>query len=124
MPGDRVKSRERKAQRAIEQWGGGPSWHIFKRCELCGHDFVVNNWEDKRPRTPRIFKRVCCPWCAGRRGKLRMAEHILVERMAAHGCEFQDYAYPVLRTDPTTCKCLFCIARRLIEKAHAAENRP
>lgn len=111
MPGDRAKSRQRKAERAVEQWSGGPSWHIFKRCELCGRDFVVNNWEDKKPRTPRIFKRVCCPWCRGRRGKLRMAEHILIERLALHGCE-EEVAMPM-------CKCLPCIARRLMEKANA-----
>lgn len=113
MPGDRAKSRERKLKKIQEQWSGQQQW-IYKKCELCGESFVVNNYEDRRPRTPRIFKRICCPWCAGRRGKLRMAEHILVERLAVHGCE-SEVAMPM-------CKCLPCIARRLTEKANAKDN--
>lgn len=117
MPGDRAKSRERKAKRLVEQWGG-EDWRIWKTCELCGIRFVVNNWPDKKPRTPRIFKRIVCAWCRGRRGKLRMAEHILVERMADLQCLNNPGD---THDDDPDCKCVRCIANRLIISARQKE---
>lgn len=118
MPSDRAKSRQRKLK-AIEAVNDNYLvWGIFKKCALCGRDFLVNNYEDRKPRTPKIFKRPVCPWCSERNGRLRLAEHILVERMIAYGCEFQDYDPP---PDPAKCKCLFCIARRLMEKMDAKD---
>lgn len=120
MPGDRAKSRERKLKKLQEQWSGQQKW-IYKKCELCGTKFVVNNYEDRRPRTPRIFKRICCPWCQGRRGKLRMAEHILVERMADLKCLNNWDGDP--HDDDPDCKCVRCIANRLLIKQAQKEYR-
>lgn len=114
MPGDRAKSRERKLKKIQEQWGGQEGqWRKFKRCELCGFLFCVNNYEDRRSRTPKAFGRPICAWCSSHKGRRRMQEHILFERMVAHGCMFSDYD-PA--PDPEVCKCLFCIARRVKEK--------
>lgn len=58
------------------------SWMKYKECDLCGESIVINNYPDHRPRTPKVLKRVCCPWCEDRNGKRRMAEKIIVERLA------------------------------------------
>lgn len=65
MPGDRMKSRERKLKRIQEQWSGQQKW-IYKKCELCGFKFVVNNFADRQPRTPRIRGRITCAFCRSR----------------------------------------------------------
>lgn len=120
MPGDRAKSRERKLKQLTKQWSGEQQW-IYRRCELCGQRFVVNDYEDKRPRTPRIHNRICCPWCASRRGKLRMAEHILVERLADLRCINNWDGDP--HDDDPDCKCPRCVANRLIIAQRKKELR-
>lgn len=121
MPGDRAKSRERKL-RALAQSPGGPEdWRRYKTCELCGLSFVVNNYEDRKSRTPRIFKRICCPWCASRRGKRRMVEHIVFERVANLRC-LNNWDGDPFDDDPD-CKCVRCIANRVIISDLRKEHR-
>lgn len=80
MPGDREKSGQRKIARIMDL--NDRSWLRHKTCELCEREFCVNNWPDQKSRTPRVMKRICCPSCQHANGKRRMAEKILVERLA------------------------------------------
>lgn len=121
MPGDRARSRERKLKAIEAITDNYLVWGIFKECALCGRDFLVNNYEDRRPRTPKIFKRPVCPWCSERRGKLRLAEHILVERMADLRCLNNWNGDP--HDDNPDCKCVRCIANRLIINQRRKEIR-
>lgn len=112
MPGDRDKARRRKLKALDEAPGGVEDWRRYKTCELCGTLFVVNDYEDRRSRTPRILKRVCCPWCEGRRGRRRMIEHVVFERLADLPCLNNRGGDPF--EDDPDCKCLRCIANRVI----------
>lgn len=39
------------------------SWMIHKACDYCGYSMVVNNYEDRKPRTPKFMGLVICPRC-------------------------------------------------------------
>lgn len=39
------------------------SWQIWKKCEYCDRDVCVNNYDDRKPRTPKFMGLVICPWC-------------------------------------------------------------
>ena len=39
------------------------SWHIKVMCEYCGFQMVVNNYPDKKSRTPKFFGLPICPMC-------------------------------------------------------------
>lgn len=38
-------------------------WQKFKLCYFCGRSFCVNNYPDRKPRTPKFQKQPICPWC-------------------------------------------------------------
>ena len=39
------------------------SWKRYKNCEYCGRSIMVNNYDDKKSRTPKFLGLVICPWC-------------------------------------------------------------
>lgn len=39
------------------------SWHIYKDCDYCRRSICVNNYADRKTRTPKFLGLVCCPWC-------------------------------------------------------------
>jgi len=39
------------------------SWKKYKDCEYCGRTIMVNNYDDKKSRTPMFLGLVICPWC-------------------------------------------------------------
>lgn len=121
MPADPAKKRQRKVEKVIEQWAPQEQWRKFKPCTLCGGLFCVNNYEDRRSRTPKVFGRPICPWCSSRKGKLRMAEHILVERVADLPC-LNNWEGDPFDDDPS-CKCVRCVANRIVISQRRKEIR-
>lgn len=42
------------------------SWKKYKDCGYCGRTIMVNNYDDKKSRTPMFLGLVICPWCEPR----------------------------------------------------------
>ena len=102
---------------------------IHKNCDICGRDIVVNNWPDRKSRTPKFKSFVICPWCDPRHPedrylkegyrilhpeRLRVIRFAQVTRaMSLHGCinkegpEGEDWP-------PENCKCAGCASRKLM----------
>lgn len=36
---------------------------VHKQCDICNLDMIVNNWDDKKSRTPKIYDLVVCVDC-------------------------------------------------------------
>lgn len=95
---------------------------VYKLCEICGQPFCINNWDDKKPRTPKFKDFVICGGCDPRplgqrylkqgytivyRDRLRVVQIAQVTRaLARRAC---------LRLNPTDddCRCASCTARKL-----------
>lgn len=39
------------------------SWKKYADCEYCDRTIMVNNYDDRKSRTPRFLGLVICPWC-------------------------------------------------------------
>lgn len=39
------------------------SWQVWKTCEYCGRSICINNYDDRKSRTPRFLGMVICVWC-------------------------------------------------------------
>lgn len=39
------------------------SWKRYANCDYCGRQIMVNNYDDKKSRTPRFLGLVICAWC-------------------------------------------------------------
>lgn len=55
------RKRARKAQKP--EAGVGLEWQIHRNCELCGKDYVANNYQDRRTRIKRWKGVEICAWC-------------------------------------------------------------
>lgn len=102
---------------------------VYKRCDICDAPFCVNNWEDRKARTPRFKGFVVCPNCDPRAvpdrymkegyrviwpGRLRVIRYAQVTRaMGKHGCINKVGPEGEEWTEPT-CKCAGCAARKLM----------
>lgn len=42
------------------------SWKKYKNCGYCDRLIMVNNYDDRKSRTPKMFGLVICPWCEPR----------------------------------------------------------
>lgn len=42
------------------------TWKRYADCEYCGRTIMVNNYDDRKSRTPRFLGLVICPWCEPR----------------------------------------------------------
>lgn len=98
-----------------------PAEQVHKACEICGIDMVVNNWDDKKSRTPKFLGFVVCVDCDPRAvdehylkegykimfpRRLRVIRLAQVTRaLARHGC--------LKPMEGVTCKCAGCAAGRL-----------
>lgn len=98
-----------------------PEDHIRVNCEVCGSSMVINNWPDKKKRTPKYKELVICPECDPRhpadrylkkgyrvlhKRRVRITTLALIARAASH----QPCAKGTFDAD---CRCHTCIARRL-----------
>lgn len=95
--------------------------NVWKRCGVCGLKFVVNNWADHKPRTPKLANVIVCMDCDPRHvedrylkenyrlvhhGKLRIFRMSqIVKSMATHPC---------MKKGKKKCKCPACTARKVI----------
>jgi hypothetical protein len=96
-----------------------------KNCDICGLDIVVNNWPDRKSRTPKFKDFVVCTECDPRyiddrllgiqlpvkvnRRRMRILNLARVVRaLAKHGCLLHgdDWEKP-------GCKCAGCAAIKL-----------
>lgn len=93
---------------------------IWKTCEFCGLKICINNYPDKKPRTPKLWGMVICVDCDPRpmddrwkkKGarishprRLRRCQSVrLVALMAKRGCDHKEH-------DP---KCFFCVAKKVM----------
>jgi hypothetical protein len=98
------------------------STKVYKLCEICERPFCINNWDDKKKRTPRMFKFIICPDCDPRhpddrymkegwrilqKHKLRIVRYAQVTRaMSLKPCLYIDYR--------PNCKCAACVAGKLM----------
>lgn len=97
------------------------SWEQIKKpCDFCGLEIVVNNFPDKRPRTPKLWGMVICVDCDPRhiddRWKKKGARVIhprrllkcqsvrLTKLLAKRGCDHEEH-------DP---KCFACVAKKVV----------
>lgn len=39
------------------------SWKKYANCDYCSRRIMVNNYDDKKSRTPRFLGLIICPWC-------------------------------------------------------------
>lgn len=61
----RKKTAEHKQQMKMDRYNEGidTGWMKYKACFFCGKDFVVNNYDDRKSRTPKFKGHNICPWC-------------------------------------------------------------
>ena len=82
------------------------SWMKHAKCSLCRGKFCVNNYADHKVRIPKIAGKIVCPWCAGRDGKYIIQLRLIAEAVSK-------------KQSPTclveNCKCLSCVAYRVLE---------
>ena len=100
------------------------STNLYKMCDICDRPFLVNNWPDKKPRTPKFKKFIVCLDCdprfaqdrymndgyrIGHPARLRIINIAQVARALA--------ARPCKKAPPETfipnCKCPECVAGKL-----------
>lgn len=81
MPG-RSRSQLRKQQKMQEDWVE-PDWRIYEVCFSCDSKFVVNNYDDRKPRPERhrFQGKLICPWCWRRGGRKLAQAAFLLEKL-------------------------------------------
>ena len=95
------------------------TWMRYADCFFCGNRSCVNNYDDMKSRTPRMFGHVICPQCDPRTMQSRwmdkpvirvkeryrtIASVALAEKLAKSEC---------LKKGKKKCKCLPCLARKI-----------
>lgn len=104
----------RKQARASELWAEAEKWKKYARCVLCRRRFCVNNYSDRRVKVShlKIAGKIVCPWCHGKDAKFLIQLMLIVEKVAKGDIT------TCYETKPEGCKCLMCVAERVL-KAHA-----
>lgn len=112
-----------------------PQNQITKECQFCGRTIVVNNYSDRKPRTPKIFDMAICPWCDPRHtddrwiAKPRIAKPVLWRTIASVRIAMKVARMGCLRAliegrdstpNPAECKCPGCVASKYW--GHWSEN--
>lgn len=109
---------------------------VYKLCDVCAIPFCVNNWDDRKARTPRFKGFVVCSNCDPRAvpdrymkegyrviwpGRLRVIRYAQITRaMSIYGCinmegpEGEGWS-------PTNCKCAGCAAQKFFPQ-HAGQR--
>lgn len=94
---------------------------IWKQCEVCGLKIMVNNWADRKPRTPRIGGLIVCPSCDPRHSEDRYMKEgyrilhprrVQVIRMAQITRAMA--TQPCMKNGKKKCKCPACTARKVV----------
>ena len=100
---------------------------IYKQCQVCHYKFVVNNWDDRKSRTPRLAGLIVCAKCDPRHVDDRhlktgyrilhpdrlfiFKQALLTQNVAAGKCLNK----PKKGKKPKGCKCVRCQARKLLK---------
>jgi hypothetical protein len=94
------------------------SWKKYARCSLCNYRYVVNNYPDRKARVSqdKIGGKIVCPWCRHRYGKFGVQLMLLAEKLAAGDG-------PILCSHEEDCKCLRCVASRVLQTHAEAPTR-
>jgi hypothetical protein len=84
------------------------TWMKWTKCSICRGKFCVNNYADRRVRINqwKIAGKIVCPWCRGRDGVYLIQLRLIAEKLAARrnaDCQVEN------------CKCLSCVAYRVLE---------
>lgn len=106
----------------------GPDEHIRKNCDVCGDSMIVNNWPDKKPRTPKFKGLIVCVGCDPRSAaqrylkegyqvihpdRLRIIKLALITKWASTQRCLKNPDEPGLGTFVPNCKCVTCVAGQL-----------
>jgi len=105
-----------------------PDEQIFKQCDVCGDSICVNNWPDKKSRTPKFKGLVVCVTCDPRPAdqrymkegyrilhpdRVRIIKMALITKWAASQ-KCQKYPDELgIGTFVPNCKCVTCVAGQL-----------
>jgi len=100
---------------------------LYKLCDICQQPFCVNNWDDRKPRTPKYKGFIVCHMCDPRPipdrfmkegyrivypGRLRVIRLAQVTRaLARRGCIVPDWHK---NYGDENCKCAGCAAVKLM----------
>ena len=109
----RVAKAERRQQKIID--GMDRSWMKYMKCSICRRKFCVNNYSDHKVRLwpqCRVAGKIVCLWCLGRDGKYIIQLRLIAEQIADHKMSYCN-AEPQDRPRDG-CKCLACVAGRVI----------
>jgi len=105
----------KKRKRADELWDPDQNkWQRYARCKICRRRFVANNYADRKPRLRhlKIAGKVMCPWCRHRDGKFVIQLLLIAEKVANHEMSFCHS--PPEERPRDDCKCLACVAGRIL----------
>jgi len=113
----RFRNAERKQRRADDKWDAENNrwiWHKYAKCGLCDTKFVVNNYPDKKVRVNqhKVGNVILCGWCKTRHGTFVVQLLKIAQQLTLEDC----WAQPKSAWEPDTCKCLPCVARRILQK--------
>ena len=103
------------------------SENLYRRCDICLEPFCVNNWPDRKPRTPKFKDFIVCHLCDPRPiddrfmkqgyrivwpARLRVIRYAQITRaLARRGCIVPDW-HENFGSD--NCKCAGCAAVKLM----------
>lgn len=94
---------------------------IWKQCGVCGLKIMVNNYGDRKPRTPRLAGMVICTDCDPRHiddrhlkegYRLLHPRRVRILRMAQITRAMA--TQPCMREGKKKCKCPACTARKVL----------
>lgn len=94
---------------------------IHKRCQICGLDIVINNWPDKKSRTPKYKGFIVCPDCDPRHPADRYMKegHRVLHRRRARIIALAQVTSAASKQfcraggGKADCRCFTCAARKL-----------
>lgn len=94
---------------------------VYKRCGVCGLHICVNNWEDKKARTPRLGGLVICAECDPRYNEDRYLKkgYRLIHPRRLRILKMAQIVHKLQELEcmkGSDCgKCPTCVARKVLE---------
>ena len=108
----RMRRAAKKQAQAAEKWDPTYNrWQKYAKCSICLRRFVVNNYNDRKARVNKhkVAGKIVCPWCMDRGGKYIIQLRLIVEKVAN-----TELSYCNGTPKDPNCKCLSCIAGRVL----------
>ena len=94
--------------------------NIYRQCSVCFGKFVVNAWEDRKPRTPTLAGLIVCPKCDPRHAHDRFLkkgyriihpDRLRIFRMTQFTLAVAKK--PCQHNEDESCKCPPCFAKKI-----------